>query len=195
MEAEEFMKLYDNCWFGSKNEIPTTAMLMLMKIDEFDKLQTRSFSDRCIRVDIKAADSQGSTPKISSGREIVEKLRNKKQRCSRGERGRNRRLSRSLSALEFEEVKGSRDLGFLFDEEDKNPGIIQGLQECGEMAGDEEGEIICRPYLSEAEAWGVLNDRSNSGELMNWKIPSVKNEITMKDHLRFWARIVASNVK
>ncbi|KAL8497236.1 hypothetical protein ACS0TY_020793 [Phlomoides rotata] len=112
-------------------------MLMLMKIDEFEKLQTRSFSDRCIGVDIKASDSQGSTPKISSGREIVEKLRNKKQSCSRGERGRKRRLSRSLSALEFKEVKGSRDLGFLFDEEDKNPGIIQGLQKCGEMAGDE----------------------------------------------------------
>lgn len=154
MEAEEFMELFDVCWFGYKTEIPTTAMLMLYKIDNIkyqDKLQFRSSSDRCIGVDMKA------------GKQLVEKSVNKKQ-CRR-ERGRKGVLRRSSSALGIEEMKRFMDLGFVFDEEE------------------------------DKKAWAVLNN-TEKGLLMNSKMPSSKiNDIAMKHHLRFWAHIVASNVK
>ncbi|KAG8385411.1 hypothetical protein BUALT_Bualt03G0042600 [Buddleja alternifolia] len=104
-----------------------------------------------------------------------------------------KRFSKSLSELEFEEVKGFMDLGFVFSEDDKEDsnlvGIIPGLQRLGHK--DEE---ICgpraRPYLS--EAWGVLEEKS---PLMNWRVPAVSNEIDMKDNLKWWAHSVASAVR
>lgn len=147
---------------------------------------------------------------ILSGKEVVEfsrefteqekaeKSRIKKQfsRTKKGRKG----MSRSLSALEFEELKGFMDLGFVFTEEDKNPGlvsIIPGLQKWGKMSDDdeqvEEKAEVSRPYLS--EAWGDLNKgRGDNNSLMNWRIPSVQNEINMKDHLRIWAHTVASKL-
>ncbi|CAI9087232.1 OLC1v1021256C1 [Oldenlandia corymbosa var. corymbosa] len=121
-------------------------------------------------------------------------------------------LSKSLSELEFEELKGFMDLGFVFSEEDKKDStlveIIPGLQRLGKERNGEKKEkkvstneaqeeasssvVARRPYLS--EAWEVLNRRKEKNPLMNWKVPQERNEIVMKDTLKRWAHIVASTV-
>lgn len=138
----------------------------------------------------------------------------KKRRRKQGRVGGN---SKSLSELEFEELKGFMDLGFVFSEEDKNSNlvsIIPGLQRLGrtswssfeeEEKGEEEEEEnevkevvevdVPRPYLS--EAWDhVLNSKVGIIiPVMDWRIPSLGNEMEVKDQLRIWAQTVASTVR
>ncbi|KAF8409085.1 hypothetical protein HHK36_005158 [Tetracentron sinense] len=114
--------------------------------------------------------------------------------------GRKNGSSKSFSELEVEELKGFMDLGFVFTVDDKNSklgSIIPGLQRLGKKpAGEEEAvdeSAIPRPYLS--ESWATLDRTKKENRLMNWKIPSLSNEIDMKDHLRCWAHTVASTIR
>jgi len=124
------------------------------------------------------------------------------KKVSHGDRRRRRsfrkgKACRSLSDLEFKELKGFMDLGFVFSEEDKDSrlvSLIPGLQRLGVSSQDDIDEtVICRPYLS--EAWGVLDQKKAVNPLLNWRVPVVGNEIDMKDNLRFWAHTVASIVR
>ncbi|KAI9071021.1 hypothetical protein K1719_047020 [Acacia pycnantha] len=115
-------------------------------------------------------------------------------------RGSKKRENKSLSDLEFQELKGFMDLGFVFSEEDKDSSlasIIPGLQRLGkkdEKQRDSDNySAIQRPYLS--EAWEVQDKRKKQNPLMNWRVPALNNEIDMKDSLRLWAHTVASTVK
>ncbi|TXG47652.1 hypothetical protein EZV62_026946 [Acer yangbiense] len=120
--------------------------------------------------------------------------------------------SKSLSDLEFEELKGFMDLGFVFTEEDNKDSrlveIVPGLQRLKgrDQISDnhindnhESANNIPRPYLS--EAWDVLDMKKEEEEekspllIKNWKIPALSNEIDMKDHLKWWAHTVASTVR
>lgn len=135
----------------------------------------------------------------------------KKWRIKQGRVGSS---SKSLSELEFEELKGFMDLGFVFSEEDKVNSnlvsILPGLQRLGRKSeSDEEEEeeevkevvesYVPRPYLS--EAWDHVlnfNQRNNKVEinqLVDWRIPSLGNEMEIKDQLRIWAQTVASTVR
>ncbi|KAF8033849.1 hypothetical protein BT93_C0192 [Corymbia citriodora subsp. variegata] len=134
-----------------------------------------------------------------------------------GGRAKRRALSKSLSELEFEEVKGFMDLGFVFSEEDKGDSslvsIIPGLQRLGKEIkdGDEDEEdgdhhqedgddkvsvgesaIVARPYLS--EAWEWWEEKRKEDPLMNWKVPALGNETDMRESLKWWAHTVASTV-
>jgi hypothetical protein len=114
-----------------------------------------------------------------------------------------RRESKSLSDLEFEELKGFMDLGFVFSEEDKDSSLVEiipGLQRLGkkneeteEKDYDFDESVVQRPYLS--EAWEVYEWRKKDKPLMNWKVPALNNEIDMKNSLRLWAHTVASTVR
>ncbi|KAF3778626.1 hypothetical protein EJ110_NYTH43111 [Nymphaea thermarum] len=121
---------------------------------------------------------------------------------------RRRRASRSLSELEFEEVKGFIDLGFTFPSNDVSPTlarVVPGLQrlgigaDSGAVDGDGKREAVeeeeegrrRRPYLS--EAWDFY-DRLKS-PLEGWKLPDDADGVEMKEHLRTWAHRVASAVK
>ncbi|BAU03069.1 hypothetical protein LR48_Vigan01g044200 [Vigna angularis] len=118
---------------------------------------------------------------------------------------RKRRESKSLSDLEFEELKGFMDLGFVFSEEDKNTSlvsIIPGLQRLGKKEEEEKEERgdcnelnVPRPYLSEAWEVREYGKRKKENPLVNWKIPALNNENDMKDSLRWWAHRVASTVR
>ncbi|XP_054795028.1 uncharacterized protein LOC129305818 [Prosopis cineraria] len=115
-------------------------------------------------------------------------------------RRRKKRANKSLSDLEFEELKGFMDLGFVFSEEDKDSSlasIIPGLQRLGKKDEKEDGSdnysAIQRPYLS--EAWQVLDKQKKQSSLMNWRVPALNKEIDMKDSLRWWAHTVASTLK
>ncbi|KAL7129081.1 hypothetical protein ABFS83_13G039200 [Erythranthe nasuta] len=95
---------------------------------------------------------------------------------------------KSLSELEFEELKGFMDLGFVFTGDDpKLVSIIPGLLRLGKNVDESESESVSRPYLS--EAW---NYSSNNSSMRDWRIPVFGNEIELKHHLRFWAHSVAS---
>ncbi|XP_031265522.1 uncharacterized protein LOC116123921 [Pistacia vera] len=119
---------------------------------------------------------------------------------------RKKENSKSLSDLEFKELKGFMDLGFVFSEEDKDSSLVSilpGLQRLRKSNGENvnthqeewsDKTIVSRPYLS--EAWDVLgHQRKIENPLMNWRIPSLRSEVNMKDHLKFWAHTVASTVR
>ncbi|KAK4398152.1 hypothetical protein Sango_1290700 [Sesamum angolense] len=131
------------------------------------------------------------------------------RRVSRTKHAESRKIrrssSRSLSELEFEELKGFMDLGFVFSDEDRDSrlvSIIPGLQRLGKNMQEESGKgcgesatAVSRPYLS--EAWECLKDekRVKNNGLTEWRIPAFGNETELKDHLRFWAHTVASTVR
>ncbi|KAK9922811.1 hypothetical protein M0R45_031257 [Rubus argutus] len=139
----------------------------------------------------------------------------KNKRVLHRERSKRRQRSgssKSLSDLEFDELKGFMDLGFVFTEDDnkdlKLVSIIPGLQrlgissEGGEQDRDDEekrvdgiheySHVVSRPYLS--EAWEALEYQRKEDQLMNWRIPADLGE-NMKHHLKFWAHTVASTVR
>ncbi|KAF5732555.1 hypothetical protein HS088_TW17G00082 [Tripterygium wilfordii] len=136
---------------------------------------------------------------------IKPKARERRSGGGRRNRGGGSNNSKSLTDLEFEELKGFMDLGFVFSEEDKDSSlvsIIPGLQRLGRISGQDEqkaerkidkSSIVQRPYLS--EAWDVLDRRKERPVLIDWRIPVLGNEMDMKDNLRFWAHTVASTVR
>ncbi|XP_038895996.1 uncharacterized protein LOC120084174 [Benincasa hispida] len=159
------------------------------------KLQT-IFSSK----DIAGAESPENSRKVG----IERRPKTESRRKLRGRRMR-RSESRSLSELEFEELKGFMDLGFVFSEEDKGSSlasIVPGLNRLGkteeeDIEEEEERKLggeISRPYLSEAwEAMEEEEEELKNPLTMKWKFPS--NQIDMKDNLKWWAHAVASTVR
>ncbi|KAH7844528.1 hypothetical protein Vadar_029008 [Vaccinium darrowii] len=226
--------------FTKKPPFSTPKPNPVLEIDEKPNLRSiptrhsRSLSDHCLSsADFFSLKSvlQVHTPKLQtilSGKEMREssepmskqeefeeveasikktKGEIKKRRRKQGRVGSS---SKSLSELEFEELKGFMDLGFVFSEEDKVNSnlvsILPGLQRLGrssdnyfdggekEEEEEEEDEVkevvegyVPRPYLS--EAWDHvlnINQRNNKVEinqLVDWRIPSlVIGEELVKHH-------------
>ncbi|KAL0011387.1 hypothetical protein SO802_006495 [Lithocarpus litseifolius] len=188
------------------------------EISRISTLHTRSMSDQ---LSSKTTFGYGSLspnsvlliPKLDtiiSGKEVTESetqkqrdfevLSSKKKVKSSASR-RKSGESKSLSDLEFEELKGFMDLGFVFSEEDRNSSlasVIPGLHRLGKKDDKEEAvdeSTIPRPYLS--EAWEDLDRRKRENPLMNLRVPfpALNNETRMKDTLRLWAHTVASTVR
>ncbi|KAL0011384.1 hypothetical protein SO802_006492 [Lithocarpus litseifolius] len=140
--------------------------------------------------------TESETPKQRDFEVLSSKMKVKRS-ASRRKSGE----SKSLSDLEFEELKGFMDLGFVFSEEDSNSSlasVIPGLHRLGKKDDEEEAvdeSTIPRPYLS--EAWEVLDRRKRENPLMNLRVPfpALNNETRMKDTLRLWAHTVASTVR
>ncbi|GMI82286.1 hypothetical protein like AT2G42760 [Hibiscus trionum] len=195
-------------------------------------LHTRSMSDQLSLISTSFMGTGSFSPdsvlhspklhKIISGKEVTEEdlqddgtgvQEPKKKGVARMNSRRKKSSSKSLSDLEFEELKGFMDLGFVFSEEDNKDSrlveIIPGLQRLGKKvegdeeikeaaaaAADDDRAEVPRPYLS--EAWEVAETRRRRRKekpLMNWRVPDLGNEIDMKDSLRLWAHTVASAVK
>ncbi|KAH0651202.1 hypothetical protein KY285_031318 [Solanum tuberosum] len=216
----------------SKHPFSTTPILEPIKqiLEETPKLSrtltfmVRSQSDHCLiskdyTFDSISEKSQSPSPKsvleaklqpILSGKEYNElkfspeaAVKNRANVRCRKKRSKN---SKSLSELEFEELKGFMDLGFEFSDKDKDSNlvsIIPGLKRLGmenERGFDENDESgVSRPHLS--EAWGVWEEKKKMEDwkknaLKSWKINSdFGNEMEIKDQLKFWAHTVASTVR
>ncbi|XP_014523476.1 uncharacterized protein LOC106779795 [Vigna radiata var. radiata] len=151
----------------------------------------------------EVTESEGESPTQVSLHEVFCPENRKSCKLS-GNGTRKKRESKSLSDLEFEELKGFMDLGFVFSEEDKNTSlasIIPGLQRLGKKEEEEKEEEDCnelnvpRPYLSEAWEFREYGRREKENPLVNWKIPALNNETDIKDSLRWWAHTVASTVR
>ncbi|XP_052203177.1 uncharacterized protein LOC127808648 [Diospyros lotus] len=147
---------------------------------------------------------------VWSGKGDVEELEGEeeaKQPSVPRKRRSKKGFTKSLSDLEFEEVKGFMDLGFVFSEEDANSSLVEiipGLQRLGKKDGEkeepaddgnvlDESSSVPRPYLS--EAWEVLERRKRETPLMNWRIPALSNETDVKNSLKRWAHTVASTIR
>ncbi|XP_047074082.1 translation initiation factor IF-2-like [Lolium rigidum] len=136
-----------------------------------------------------------------------------------GRRRKQQARGRSLSELEFEEVKGLRDLGFTFSEADVDAelaSIVPGLRrlraaeekeakkaEAAAAAACAEEEACRgraasasasrrRPYLS--EAWED-EEAEVRRVLSTFRIPAADGGADLKEHLRLWAHNVASAVR
>ncbi|CAL0325009.1 unnamed protein product [Lupinus luteus] len=168
----------------------------------YDSLSPNSVlpSHQKLQTILSGKEVTDSEPENSASEKVLSAKKNKN--ITRGSERKKISGSKSLSDLEFEELKGFMDLGFVFSEEDKNSSlasIIPGLQRLGkknEEVGDSNDEsLVPRPYLS--EAWDVYDTRNRKKEnpLMNWKVPAINNETDMKDTLRWWAHTVASTIR
>ncbi|PIN22891.1 hypothetical protein CDL12_04384 [Handroanthus impetiginosus] len=186
------------------------------KLARITTLMRKSYSDQ----DLSSKDTSDSSnspsptsvldgPKLQtilSGKEVDNFKEEKQNKTERNRKtGESRRpgrrrssSSRSLSELEFEELKGFMDMGFVFSDDkvdSKLVSLVPGLQRLGKKEGfGEEVLSISRPYLS--EAWDCLEDDEKrvKNPLMAWRIPAFGNEMELKDHLRSWAHTVASTV-
>ncbi|CAI9784373.1 unnamed protein product [Fraxinus pennsylvanica] len=224
--AEAVLNLLDSYWFEygifspkpSLCKVKTDPVLEVdakPKLNRIKTLMKKSSSDQFLSSKDCSNSSDSSSPKsvlvpklqtILSGKEVEEFEQKKASRTEDNRKCRRKKnSSRSLSELEFEELKGFMDLGFVFSDEDKDSNlvsIIPGLQRLGgkldgkwEEKGIEKSVKVSRPYLS--EAWDVLEDekRVKNSLMMDWRIPDFGNEMELKDHLRFWAHTVAATVR
>ncbi|KAE8799497.1 hypothetical protein D1007_25073 [Hordeum vulgare] len=132
-----------------------------------------------------------------------------------GGRRRRSRRGRSLSELEFEEVKGLQDLGFTFSETEVDAelaSIVPGLrrlraEEEAKRAKAEAEEEACRRNRAAAEASHAAPRRPYLSEawedeeaevrrmLSNFRIPAAADGADLKENLRLWAHTVASAVR
>ncbi|XP_027338959.1 uncharacterized protein LOC113852787 [Abrus precatorius] len=188
-------------------EEPSEPMLSRIQSSHSRSMSDHLSSMTCFKHHCLSPDSVLFSPKLQtilSGKDVTDtqaqvqhEVLRKKNITGNGRR--KKRQSKSLSDLEFEELKGFMDLGFVFSAEDKDStlaSIIPGLQRLGKSDEEEEDcdeSAIQRPYLS--EAWKVQESRKKENPLMNWKIPALNNEIDMKDSLKWWAHTVASTVR
>ncbi|KAI4371782.1 hypothetical protein MLD38_010091 [Melastoma candidum] len=236
MEAEEFMALLDRCWFEADifhacypqerlNSAESVRHGSLLVLSQDQKVLVRSMSDQLASQGSFSPSGLASPDSVLLSRRgggRLSKLKLGREQSIEEEGGgegvakERRRLvkrkgtvSKSLSELEFEEVKGFMDLGFVFSEEDKDSRlaeIIPGLHRLGTSVAEEEGEVerqgrdmavVPRPYLS--ESWEWWEQQRKDGErgqvLAQWEVPVSGDESDIKRNLRMWAHNVASTVR
>ncbi|KAI3499056.1 hypothetical protein L1887_34849 [Cichorium endivia] len=224
-EAQQFFDLFDSYWFAHqifnkahiphttshKDEEPIDKLTQTLVFPAVPTVNVRSYSAQLLMEANNQSfisDSPSSvlnleTPRLQtiySGmevKEIQELPLKEKDRVSRRRRKRKSQ-SKSLSELEFEELKGFMDLGFVFSEKDKDSSlvsIIPGLQRLGkdEKEGLDGYVAASRPYLS--EAWDDLENKREEEASRLVRIPVLGNEMEIKNQLRFWAHSVASVVR
>ncbi|XP_059669597.1 uncharacterized protein LOC132314794 [Cornus florida] len=233
MDPEEVMNLFDSCWFiyeifKNPSNSETNPVLQNHQnpqkpvISRPPTILVRSKSDELCSKTSFNSDSPSSNSIISlphlqtilSGKEafqqeysIIEEQQQQPppKKATDKRRRRKKRGSKSLSDLEFEELKGFMDLGFVFSEDDEDSSLVEIIPGLHRLAKKKDGEeearssisdesAVRRPYLS--EAWEIWERRNTEKRLMDWRIPpNVVNEIDMKDSLKWWAHTVASAVR
>jgi Protein of unknown function (DUF1685) len=108
----------------------------------------------------------------------------------------NRLARRSMSELELEELRGLMDLGFDFsdtevEEDPRIADIVPGLRK--RRISEGEVKVARQPYLS--EAWRFRDEEERSRVLRDWSVLANGDESDVKEQLRRWAHVVASNVR
>ncbi|KAM7524902.1 hypothetical protein LguiA_014804 [Lonicera macranthoides] len=219
MDPESVINLFNSCWFNleilknhsnSSNSKPNPEPQIqetpkpMISIPKFPSIHMRSKSEEISSMASLYSVSPLSPSSVLFTPEHDEELdqeRNKIRGVSvnRAKIG----MSKSLSELEFEELKGFMDLGFVFSEEDRDSSLVEiipGLQRLGKKKEEGQGDfnevLVSRPYLS--EAWEVVEERKERERpplMINWIALDVNNEVDMKDSLKWWAHTVASAVR
>ncbi|XP_010317343.1 uncharacterized protein [Solanum lycopersicum] len=218
MDLEAVLTHFDSCWFNLEilnNHSNSTPFSNYQKNPD-DKIQenlTESVYDSPnleIKTESQSDDLSYDSDSVSP--DTVLPVTHFQPFCKNAEskkvKGRRRRrekcLGKSLSELEYEELKGFMDLGYEFSEDDVNSSLVEilpGLQKLSKNRDNDQklnfveksDELRARPYLS--EAWEVVEKKKRMNPLMNWKVPVMSNEIDLKHNLKLWAHTVASTVK
>ncbi|XP_044474341.1 uncharacterized protein LOC123202450 [Mangifera indica] len=208
----------DYLWFHHAILLSQPTSLLVPKAPlKTHSLSPNQYSLSSTPVDIQDPEKSSASAQVSplvedSNDKIKGKEVNLKERPTRLNALQKSMSCRSMWDLELEEVKGFMDLGFIFKKENLNPQMIRvvpGLQRVksfknkpcrstkpefdAEDIEEDEHEHekgIMRPYLS--EAWLIKRPDS---PLLNLKIPRVITAADMKKHLKFWAKIVASEIQ
>ncbi|TMW95381.1 hypothetical protein EJD97_008967 [Solanum chilense] len=218
MDLEAVLTHFDSCWFNLEilnNHSNSTPFSNYQKTPD-DKIQenlTESVYDSPkLEIKIESQSDDLSYDSDSFSPDSVLPVTHFQPFCKNAEskkvKGRRRRsekcLGKSLSELEYEELKGFMDLGFEFSEDDVNSSLVEilpGLQKLSKNRDNDQklnfveksDDLRARPYLS--EAWEVVEKKKRMNPLMNWKVPVMSNEIDLKHNLKLWAHTVASTVK
>nr|GLL28925.1 uncharacterized protein LOC109164799 [Ipomoea trifida] len=225
MDPEAAITLFDSCWFhleilkkrpnpSSSSTSETDPDRKIKEISpEWKEFQTQLVVETRSKAELLSSNSGYNSDSFSpvsvlpeshfrSTPETEKKVKRGNRGKRRGRKGEKGSLSKSLSELEFQELKGFMDLGFEFSEEDVNSSLVEiipGLQKLGKKEEEEEKKTPnkparARPYLS--EAWEAMEkEERKKNQLMNWRIPAMNNEVNMKDSLKWWAHTVASTVR
>ena len=218
MAAEEILPLFDLFWFqraifSRKQHLKTcfqSPVKQVLKMrsqseyflnsKDFPPPETALNSNQKLETILSGKVTEfGGNEEGQATKKKKKKLEGNEDKIRRKKKGKG--LSKSLSDLEFEELKGFMDLGFVFSEEDKNDSnlgsIIPGLHRLGPKKTEEkrsENGVLRRPYLS--EAWKAIEEENEKMILMKWRVPSLgATEMDIKHHLKFWAHTVASTVR
>ncbi|KAJ8545408.1 hypothetical protein K7X08_017991 [Anisodus acutangulus] len=225
MDLKTVLTLFDSCWFNLEilkkhsNPIP---LLNLQKTPD-QKIQENSpetvyYDSPKLEIQIESQsdnlsyNSDSFSPdsvlpathfQPDQKKAVPKKVKSRRRERKRRTKSRTKKgFSKSLSELEYEELKGFMDLGFEFSQEDVNSSlvdIIPGLHKLGKNRGTADQQKViffesrARPYLS--EAWEVHEKKKKMNALMQWKVPDTRNEIDIKHSLKCWAHTVASSVK
>ncbi|KAK3431162.1 hypothetical protein EUGRSUZ_E02782 [Eucalyptus grandis] len=212
-EAEAVMKIIDRCWFeleifkkrpdtspsSTSRSNPSQESIEIpekesscLQISRTPSILVRSVSDQTSIIPTSLQASSLSPDSVLPMKPIHSMIYEEEGQM--GGRAKRRTLTKSLSELEFEELKGFVDLGFVFLEEDRVDSslvsIISGLcniikdGEEDDEDGDEkltagESVVVARPYLS--EAWKWWEEKGKEDPLMKWKVPSLGNETDIKE--------------
>ncbi|KAK1426495.1 hypothetical protein QVD17_15169 [Tagetes erecta] len=232
MDPETVISLFDSYWF--KHEILTNKPIVShaktdkseLKFSSLRSILVRSQSDDIANSfnygsfspnsvlktvpDLATKEQEHEVEQVTKVEEQDQTTKDENDHTKQVERKKNKKrrhgVSKSLSELEFEELKGFMDMGFVFSEQDKSSRLVEiipGLQRLGEDeddgeeydGDDDEGER--RPYLSEAWAdWDrKMKKKECDKKVMKWEMPVVGDEVGMKDNLKLWAHTVASIVR
>lgn len=227
MDLEAVLTLFDSCWFNLEilnkhsNPIPLLNYQKTPDNKSQENLAETVYDSPKLEIKIESQsddlsyDSDSFSPDsvlpVTHFQPFCKNAESKKVKGRRRELRRRRRsekcLGKSLSELEYEELKGFMDLGFEFSEDDVNSSLVEiipGLQKLSKNRDSDDDkqklnfveksdQLRARPYLS--EAWEVVETKKRMNPLLNWKVPVMSNEIDVKHNLKLWAHTVASTVK
>lgn len=117
---------------------------------------------------------------------------------SRWRRRDGRKSSKSMTEVEYDEVRGITDLGFNFTRDDHIQPIIDGFPGPRYYSRDGDDLLLHCPNRSSPRSrirspkgW---TRKSVDSSLLKWRIPSPQDSVDMKAHLQIWAHSVASTV-
>ncbi|KAG6419277.1 hypothetical protein SASPL_121493 [Salvia splendens] len=217
MEAENVLNLFDSMWFhlGILEKTPTPPLLQTQpsqpsnqnvsrqlsllgrsKSDDLSSFTTKNSTSPAIKPHLQTilSDKEVSVSLEIPKSPVMKKAVIKQQHDMR----RKKKLSKSMSQLEFEEVKGFIDMGFVFSEEAKDDRalveIVPGLQKLGQRTecgvpeteekrrrrrrrSEEVSRMRGRPYLS--EAWEFYEEEEKRA-----RIPQRAADMTEPRRLR-----------
>ncbi|CAM8887988.1 unnamed protein product [Rhodiola kirilowii] len=218
--VQHILYLFDSIWFeqeiismeqSSKNQQPQTAIHKNQHFqgqiqDNEDEEEAKIIQLQLLQVAKTIHFTNSSSVSESPTSVLPSPKRQTILQQRRKLNGRNRRsCGKSVAELEFEELEGFRDLGFVFSEEDRKDStlvqIVPGLKRLAK-GGDEGVERLMndhRPYLS--EAWDAMEKKEDILKrtvLINRSIQEMgndQNETLLKGLIKSWAHSVASAVR
>jgi hypothetical protein len=226
--AEETMAMYDACWFHRcvllPSPPPPPAPAQAASTSPTAGLRhrwTRSDEFRQGLEPLRVPSNRARLETILSGKDGTVAAPQPRRPAGRRQR---RRRGRSMSELEFEELKGLQDLGFTFSDADVDSGlasIVPGLRR------KRPSEETRQPLLATASAPASAPPFSSAAQgeedavasddaaaprrrpylseawdedevramLRNWRIPPPGDGADLKQHILEWAHTVASAVQ